>query len=224
MWGLGRFVLIAASLPLVGVAGWQYATRWQPSIEHYPVQGVDVGAEDGAIDWNTVSARGADFAYAVATRGARERDPTFEANWRGIEAAGMRRGAVLVYSFCQPAIDQANAFNTFVPRDENALPVAIDISYDDACAARPERGALIAELKLLATTIEAHMRKPVLLRVAKPIEKDYEITAALPRNLWATGNFLAPSYAARPWRLWRASDMRRVDGIEAPANWDVAAP
>ncbi len=63
-----------------------------------------------------------------------------------------------------------------------------------------------------------------MLRVARAVESDYEVSAALSRNLWATGNFLAPSYAARPWRLWRANKMRRVDGIDGPANWDVAAP
>jgi len=224
MWGLGRFVLIAAALALSGVAAWQYATRWHPSVERYPVQGVDVDASAGAIEWNTVAAAGADFAYVVATRGANQRDPAFEANWRGVDAAGMRRGAVHVYSFCQPAREQANAFNTFVPADADALPVAIDIAYDAGCAARPERAALVADLRTLAATIEAHMRKPVLLRVARAVESDYQISAALPRNLWATGNFLAPSYAARAWRLWRASDMRRVDGIDGPANWDVAAP
>lgn len=224
MWGLGRFVLIVAALALAGVAAWQYATRWHPSVERYPVQGVDVDASDGAIEWNTVAAAGADFAYVAATRGSNQRDPAFEANWRGVDAAGMRRGAVHVYSFCQPAREQANAFNTFVPSDADALPVAIDISYDPACATRPERAALLDDLRLLASTIEAHMGKPVLLRVARAVESDYEVSAALPRNLWATGNFLAPSYAARPWRLWRANDMRRVDGIDGPANWDVAAP
>lgn len=224
MWGLGRFILIVVAIALSGVAAWQYATRWQPSTDRYPVQGVDVSASDCVIDWNTVSAAGADFAYVVATRGASERDPAFEANWRGAEAAGLRRGAIHVYSFCQPAREQANAFNTFVPSDAATLPVAIDISYDPSCAARPERAALVSDLKLLATTIETHMGKPVLLRVARAVESDYEISAALPRNLWATGNFIAPSYAARPWRLWRANDMRRVDGIDHPANWDVAAP
>lgn len=224
MWGLGRFALIVAALALSGVAAWQYATHWRPSTERYPVQGVDVSASDGAIEWNNVSAAGADFAYAVATRGARERDPAFETNWHGMEATGMRRGAVHLYSFCQPAREQANAFNTFVPADADALPVAIDISYDPGCTTRPERDTLVSELKLLAGTIEAHMRKPVLLRISRAVEMDYDISAALPRNLWASGNFIAPSYAARPWRLWRANDMRRVDGIDGPANWDVAAP
>ena len=223
MWGLGRTILILLAIGVAGVAAWQSAIRWHPSIERYPVQGVDVSERDGTIDWNAAAAAGADFGYAVATRGATGRDRAFEANWQAIEAAGLRRGAVHVYSLCQPAIAQANAFNTVVPRDAGALPAAVDLNEDDGCAARPDRAALIGDIARFATIVEAHMGKPMLLRIARPIEARYRLSEALPRNIWAMGNFLSPRYAARPWRMWRASDIRRIDGVEGPVNWDVAA-
>ena len=37
------------------------------------------------------------------------------------------------------------------------------------------------------------------------------------------GTLLRPDYAARPWRMWRASDRRHVEGAPGPINWDVAA-
>jgi lysozyme len=49
------------------------------------------------------------------------------------------------------------------------------------------------------------------------------LSAALPRPVWAMANLLKPDYAARPWRIWRASNFRRVEGIEGPVNWDVVA-
>lgn len=224
MYGLGRAVLVLLVIGLLGVGGWQAAARWHPSVEKFAVQGIDVSEANGAIEWPVVAGAGADFAYATATHGARQRDRRFEDNWRDIAAAGMRRGAVHVWSLCQPAIDQANAFNTIVPRDEAALPGAIDLDYADECAARPERAALVRDIARAATMIEAHMGKPVLLRVSRRLERDYDLASALPRTIWATGNFFAPDYAARPWRMWRASDMRRIDGIEGPVNWDVTAP
>jgi lysozyme len=72
--------------------------------------------------------------------------------------------------------------------------------------------------------IETHMGKPVLLRISRAVEADYRLSAALPRPVWAMGNVFPPAYAARPWRMWRASDFRRVPGIEGPANWDVVRP
>jgi lysozyme len=223
MYGFGRIIPILLVIGLLGVGGWQAASRWHPAVERYAVQGVDVSEANGAIEWPVVAGAGADFAYATATHGARQRDSRFEENWREIAAAGMRRGAVHVWSLCQPAVDQANAFNTMVPRDGNALPAAIDLDYAEGCQARPDRATLARDVRRAATIIEAHMGKPVLLRVSRRLERDYDLASALPRTIWTSGNFFAPGYAARPWLMWRASDMRRIDGINGPVNWNVVA-
>jgi lysozyme len=220
--GFTRFLLVVAVLAVLAAFGWRYATQWRPAVETFAVQGVDVDEADGAIEWQVVAGEGADFAYAAATHG-RQRDRRFEENWQGMAAAGLRRGAVHVWSLCANGVDQANAFNTLVPRDLSALPVAIDFDFAEECATRPERDALIDEVKRAATIVEAHTGKPVLLRVSRRFEKDYDLSSALPRPIWATGSFLRPDYAARPWRMWRASDIRRIDGIEGPVNWNVAA-
>lgn len=224
MFGVVRAALILLALVTAALGAWGGLTRWHPSIEAYPVQGVDVSEAAGAIEWSVVAGGGADFAYAEATRGAGRRDRRFEENWEGIAAAGMRRGAVHVWSFCQRGEDQANAFNTTVPQEPDDLPAAIAIDYSDDCSARPARDVLVEELARAASLIEAHTGKPVLLRIAKPVERDYDLASALPRTLWATANFFTPDYAARPWRMWRASNMRRIDGIEGPVNWNVVAP
>lgn len=223
MRGLWRFIAIAFIVGLAAVGMWRLAIGWHPSLDHYPVQGVDVSEANGTIDWNTVSGTGADFGYAVATVGAQRRDTAFETNWRDIDRAGMRRGAIHVYSLCQLATDQADAFNTLVPRDEGALPAAIDLHYDDGCASRPDRAVLIAELARFATMIETHTGKPVLLKIARPLELHYRLSEALPRSIWAVGNVFPPDYTARPWRMWQASDFRRIDGLNGPVHWNVAA-
>lgn len=224
MYGIGRFVVIALAAAVLGVAGWQYAAHWRPSPETYSVQGVDVSEANGAIEWPVVAGGGADFAYAVATNGTVQRDRQFEANWQGIAAAGMRRGAVHVWSMCQSAVAQANAFNTVVPRDDEALPAAIDIDVVEGCDAQPERQQLVDAIRQAASMIEAHTGKPVMLRVSRTVERRYDLMSAIPRPLWAKGNFFAPDYASRPWRMWRASDRRRIDGVDGTINWDVAAP
>jgi lysozyme len=222
----GVIKVAVAALAAAGLAfgGWTYATGWHPPADQYPLQGVDLGPNPPAVEWGTVRARGADFAYIVATVGAKERDPAFEENWAALPDAGLRRGAVHVYSLCQLASDQANAFNTFVPRTKDALPAAIDVRFQDNCDARPERSVLIGELARFIAMVEAHTRKPVLLRLSKPVEKYYQLSAAIDRPVWAMANVFPPAYAKPPWRIWRASDFRRVDGIDGPVNWDVVAP
>jgi lysozyme len=208
---------------LLGIAGWSGATGWAPAAARYPLQGIDLGADPPAIEWGTVRARGADFAYLVATSGADRRDAGFEANWAALPEAGLRRGAVHVYSLCQGGLSQANAFNAFVPRTDDALPSAVDVTFRQDCTARPDRAALIAELRRFVTTVEAHTRKPLLLRVGRAVEAEYRLSEAIDRPIWAMGNFLNPGYPARPWRMWRASDLRRVDGVPGPVNWNVVA-
>lgn len=223
-YGLFKAAGVLVGAGLLGIAGWNFATGWHPAQSQYPLQGIDLGENPGAIEWGTVRARGADFAYLVATSGADRRDPGFEANWAALPEAGLRRGAVHLFSLCQLAADQANAFNAFVPRTADALPVAVDVSYRDDCIARPDRAVLIDELRTFIAMVETHTRKPVLLRVTKPVDTDYQLSAAIDRPIWSIGTLFPPIYAARPWRIWRASDIRRIDGIEGPVNWNVVAP
>jgi lysozyme len=222
MYGAGRLLLIVTALALAAVAGWRLAIRWAPSRESYPVQGIDVSEANGAIEWPVAKGAGVDFGYAVATRGNNVRDRSFQAYWDAMAAANVRRGAIHVFSFCQPGADQADAFNTVVPATPDALPAAIALDYDEACPARPERDRLVEEVAAAAKRIEAHTGMPVLLKVSRAVEGDYRLAEAMKRNLWVAGNFLKPGYTARPWRMWQASDLRHVDGVEGPVNWDVA--
>ncbi len=224
MYGLWKIAGVLAAIGLLAIVGWSFATGWHPAAKHYPLQGIDLGESPGPIEWGTVRARGADFAYIVATSGADRRDPGFEPNWAALPEAGLRRGAVHVYSLCQLASDQANAFNTFVPQAGDALPAAVDIAFHADCAARPDRAVLVAEVARFIAMVEAHTRKPVLLRIAEPVEATYRLSEALARPVWAVANVFPPDYTAKPWRMWRASDFRRIDGIEGPVNWNVVAP
>ncbi|HEX8486812.1 GH25 family lysozyme [Sphingomonas sp.] len=212
------------AIAAAGVGAWSWATAWHPSSAKYPLQGIDLPENPPAVEWGSVRASGADFAYIVATSGADRRDPRFEANWAALPQAGLRRGAVHLYSLCQRAVAQADAFNTFVPRSTDALPAAVDLDYRDDCIARPERPALAKELARFVERIEAHTGKAVLLRISRPMERDYALSTTIARPIWAVGNAFPPDYASSAWRIWRASDIRRIDGIEGPVNWDVVAP
>lgn len=219
-----KLVAALAGIGLAGIGGWSWAIAWAPPTSRYAFQGIDIDDRGGVLDWGTVRAAGAEFAYLVATAGVDRRAPAFEENWTAIADAGLRRGAVHRYSLCRPAVDQANAFNTVVPRDDAALPAAVDLAFDDACDARPDRSILVGEIARFVTMVEAHTGKPMLLRIDARVESAYDLSAALPRPIWATGNFFAPGYAARPWRMWRASDLRRINGIDGAVNWNVVAP
>jgi lysozyme len=66
------------------------------------VEGLDVYAGDGTIDWTKVKGSGRDFAFIKATQGNYNKQATFAANWSGAAAAGLLRSP---YHFFDPTID-----------------------------------------------------------------------------------------------------------------------
>lgn len=71
----------------------------------YPL-GIDVSNNNGAIDWPAVAADGVSFAVAKLSEGTYFRDGFFAANWQGMKAAGLVRGA---YHFAMPSQSGATA-------------------------------------------------------------------------------------------------------------------
>jgi lysozyme len=211
-------------ISLLGAALWAYACRWAPGRDVYPVQGVSVAAENGPIDWGTLAANGVDFAYIRAAKGAAGRDHAFARNWSAARSAGLRYGAVLDFSLCKRAAEQATRFITTVPRDNAALPAVIRLAFDPSCAARPGRDALLSELNTLVNLIESNAGKPVLINVSSDFEDEYDVASGINRTLWLDGNFFPPDYATRKWVMWTANDMRHIDGVDGPVRWSVVAP
>lgn len=225
-WGrrLRLFGLWAIVLAILAAAGWRLASDWRPSASDYPLQGVDVSEDSGAIDWPVVRAGGADFAYIRATSGAKRRDSLFATNWAAAHAAGLRRGALHQFSPCEPAAEQANNFIVTVPRVTDALPAAAAIDDGIDCAAPPDRDALVEAIARFARIVESHTGEPLLLMIPPAIEKRYDLARAFERPFWASRNYFAPTYLSRPWRMWRANAQRRIAGAERPVGWNVVAP
>src|SRR5437899_3151687 len=72
------------------------------------LEGIDVSHWDGTVDWAQVAGSGRAWAIAKATEGVTFLDPAFAANWAGMKAAGLVRGA---YHFFRPAhggVEQAD--------------------------------------------------------------------------------------------------------------------
>lgn len=219
-----RVALLVALIAGLVAAGWVYARQWAPSRDDYPMQGLSVGEAHGAIDWRTVRARHADFAYLTASSGADIRDSRFAVNWADARAAGLRYGAVHNFSLCDRAVDQATLFIATVPRDNAALPPVVRLDFRADCAARPSRDTVLSALNTFLNLIEAHEGKQAVVRVSRAFDDRYDVGKGIYRTLWLEGDFLAPDYASRPWVMWTASTMRQLDGIDAPVEWNVVKP
>jgi lysozyme len=221
---LARIGILLALLALASWTGWFYARAWMPSRSAYPVQGITISSDLGQVDWGSVRAAHADFAYIRASLGADHRDAAFAANWAGARGVGLRYGATHDFSLCRPAADQATMFITTVPRDNAALPPVVHLALSPGCTERPSRDALLSSLNTFLNLIESHSGKPAVIRVSKDFNALYDVAGGINRTLWLDRNFLTPDYADRPWVMWTASRIHRLDGIEAPVEWNVVTP
>ncbi|WP_078911339.1 lysozyme [Streptomyces sp. NRRL WC-3742] len=97
-------------------------------------QGLDVSSYQGSVNWGSVAANGARFAYVKATEGTGYTNPSFAQQYNGSYNSGLIRGA---YHFALPnSSSGATQANYFVSHgggwsaDGKTLPPALDIEYN----------------------------------------------------------------------------------------------
>lgn len=216
-----RWGAIALALLLAVFAVWSFVSGWAPSRDEYKVQGIVVNESNGKPDWAQLGATGVDFAYLTAVEGARGRDRSFQSNLDAVQQAGIRFGAVHHFDICRLASDQATLFITTVPRNERALPPAVQLDFSETCTGRPNRALILSELATFLNQIEAHSGTPAILLLTPEFEKEYQVSSAIDRTVWLEGNWFLPDYSARPWVMWTANTARRVAGVDGPVRWVV---
>lgn len=215
--------IILLLLILLGLILW-WASRWTPDREAYPLQGVNVDASNGDIDWGWVKAAGADFAYISATSGAKRGDAHYKVNLSGAKEVGLKVGAIHHYDLCNLAADQASNFIRHVPRQGEALPAVIWLDFDEHCEDRPTRALLLSELATFLAQIEAHSGKRSLIAPSPSFEKEYGVSRDIARTIWLRRDFFEPTYGAHSWTMWQANRYIRIAGASGTVGWNVVRP
>lgn len=219
---LGALLLVAI---VSGIGGWWHLRHWRPDRALFPMQGVEIGGEDGEVDWKALKAIGADFAYIDTSASAFARDPNFSQNLESARAAGLQIGAVHRYDPCQPADKQSANFVTVVPRDPKLLPPAVElIRLADDCPIPVSDAAVQSELMTFLNQIETHTGKPSLLKLGPAFERRYHVSSRLDRNLWLMRDRFQPEYAGRPWSVWTANAALETAAGDLPVRWLAVQP
>ncbi len=109
------------------------AEAQQTSCDFGPsVPGLDVSYYQGTINWPTVAADGWKFAIARISHSTTFMDPQFQANWSGIQGAGMIRGAYQYFEPTEDPLAQAQIVIDAVGRlGPGDLPVTVDVESND---------------------------------------------------------------------------------------------
>jgi lysozyme len=194
--------------------------------------GIDVSHFQGAVNWPAVAASGVVVAYAKATDGGTTSDRKFAANWAGMKAAGILRGA---YHFFRPATSAAAQADYFVQKvgalAPGDLPPMLDLE-ETKTATSPEQWAVIAAgarvplVMTWLTRVEAALKlRPILYTRSGFVEAylpDPGPLTAYP--IWVAHYTNQPAPAMPPgwraWTFWQFSKTGNVAGITGPADLD----
>lgn len=187
-----------------------------------PLRGVDVSVYQGTVDWGQVAGSGKSFAIVKASEGVGGVDANFAANWSGMAAHGLVRGA---YHFFRPKDDgeaQARHFLAQVRPGPDDLPPVVDVELSDGVSAL----TLLQRLEtMLAALEQATNRLPMIYTMASFWDGLSAPGSFAHYPLWVA-NFGANAPAIpKPWStyaIWQYVDDGSVRGISGNVDLDVA--
>jgi GH25 family lysozyme M1 (1,4-beta-N-acetylmuramidase) len=125
--------------------------------------GVQVSYRQGTIDWNAAAASGIKFAFAEVSEG-NFADPAFDQNYAGIKAAGLARGAyVIFHPNLDPTAQTTLLLQKIGPPMAGDLPPMLDVEVTDGQSS----ATIVAGIQTWLTAVRnATGRPPIILTSA----------------------------------------------------------
>ena len=159
------FAIILTIVISVGIMLWNGIIFLNnPSIDEYPVRGVDVSSYQGKIDWKTLSEQDIQFAFIKATEGSSFVDPNFSENYSNAQKTNLRIGAYHFFSYDSSGKTQAENFIKVVPISDNMLPPVVDVEfYSDKEQNPPNSKDVDKELNAFLQEIEKYYKKKPII-------------------------------------------------------------
>src|SRR5258708_2644377 len=175
-----------------------------------------------SINWTLVKASGHAFAFVKATENTTFTNPYCAADWQGMEAAGINRGA---YHFARPAASataQADYFSSAVGslQSPGDLPPALDLEVNGGLAP----AALVSWTQQFLSRLQSDTgRVPVIY--SNPnfwVNSMGNSTAFTGYPLWLAQWASAPTFPLAggwpSWTFWQYSNAGSVPGIPAAVD------
>jgi GH25 family lysozyme M1 (1,4-beta-N-acetylmuramidase) len=194
-----------------------------------PLNGVDVSADQGSINWPEVAGAGYNFASIKATEGNYYIDPDYKADAANAVAAGMY---VAPYHFANPPKSTGAAQAEYAYDNTgdykvggNYLPMVLDIEYDPYAAADNVNECYGLSASAMVSWITSFVTEAKTLTGAAP-------TIYTTQDWWATCTGNSTAFTSDPlwvaayspgtpgtlpygtdWAMWQYTDMGTVPGI-----------
>ncbi len=189
--------------------------RTAPPYAAYPIRGIDVSHHQKDIEWSLIDPRRIQFAYIKATEGADFKDTKFFENWTGAESAGLRHGAYHFFTFGTSGAQQASNFIATVPKDEKALPPAIDLEISGYNRGRTQDVRdFQRELATFMKVVTKRYDKVPVIYTTKDFQRQF-LTGYRVDRLWIREIIFWPRSG---WTLWQFSPRARLRGFSTAVD------
>ncbi len=194
-----------------------------PSLERYPVRGIDISAHNGEIDFKQVKEAGIAFAYVKATEGTNFIDRRYMANVRGLRRVGIPAGAYHFFRFDTDPTLQALNFLAALQGRRFELPPAVDVE-EWGNPDGHETARIVERLKVFMSLLETRGYSPLIYTNRTGFSRFLATRPGLDRYpLWICSftDPPLPSDPDRPWVIWQYSHRGSVPGIPSDVDLDL---
>lgn len=190
--------------------------------------GIDVSKWNGSIDWNSVKASGASYAiircgYRGSTTGALIKDPKFEANIAGANAAGLKVG---VYFFTQAvnekeAVEEASMTIDLIKKYRISYPVFLDVEGSGGRADGIDKATRTAVCRAYCATIQDSGYTAGVYANKTWLNSKIDAGSLSSYKIWLAQYAAAPTYNGR-YNLWQYSSKGSVPGIKGNVDLNLS--
>jgi GH25 family lysozyme M1 (1,4-beta-N-acetylmuramidase) len=189
------------------------------------IEGIDVSAYQGAIDWSAVAAGGKRFAIVRASDGLYHPDMQFAANWAGSVHAGLDVGAYQFFRPTQDPVEQAKLLLSMMPTDAPPIDPTLDVETLDG--ANPNEVAARIGAWLDYVSAELPYSQPFIYTSPgfwqQLPSNDLPSKARLWVAHWGVTRPTLP-HGWSDWVYWQYSARGQVPGIHGPVDLDRFKP
>lgn len=186
------------------------------------LKGVDVSEHNGTVNWSKFKASGQAFAIARVSDGINYPDTQFAANWAGIKAQGLVRGAYQYFRPGQDPLAQAelmiSRIGTLGPGD---LPPVIDVETADG-----KSGATVVKnVRIWIDRVKSKTGVEPIIYAAQGFWDTLPSTAQFAGNkLWVANYGQSCPHLPQTWTkwsFWQSSESGTAPGVSGDVDINV---
>ena len=177
--------------------------------------GIDVSNNNGSVNWSSVHANGAQFAFAKATEGNYFQDSFFPGNMNNGKNAGLKMGA---YHFARPDLNcvstEANYYWNYagghILADGKTIFPAIDFEVFNGHSCQPSYTDWFNTWSSDVQAKTSHFMHPILY--ASACSGMCDVTSACTLEAWVANYNGENLYTGGPWNICTSCNFKQPGG------------